>query len=311
MITGSHRSGSTWCGKVIASSPHVLYIDEPFHLHHPPGVLEYNFNSWFPYVYDTDTHVLQNALSHTLSLRYMLGAQIRAVLTDPDLKGPTGVSGMVRAVEQWWNWRRARIGETRPLMKDPISVFSSEWIANTFDAQVVVTVRHPAAFVHSILRAGWTPNFSDLFGQPNLSNGLLQRHISTLRNAQQSAPPEKKAALFWVVIYDVVQMYHKRNPSWHIVRNEDLAVYPEATYQKIFDYLDLPFTEPVRDTIDVMTTANETDGPMPLHAVQRNSRREAWKWRRALDTDLVHKIREWTTPVWTAFYEESDWSRTE
>jgi hypothetical protein len=309
LITGSHRSGSSWCGRVIASSPDVLYVDEPFHLHHPLGVLNYGFESWFPYVHDADTHALKQALSHTVSLRYALPAQIRAALTDPKLKGPTGAPGVARAVEQWWGWRRARFAGIRPLIKDPIAVFSSEWIAQTFDAQVIVTVRHPAAFVHSILRAGWAPDFNDLLCQPELCKGPLQHHAATFRNAERDgAPPEKKAALFWAAIYDVVHMYHERNPSWHIVRNEDLAVYPKSAYEKIFNHLDLPFSKVVRDMIDVMTTADRPEGPIPLHAVRRDSKREAWKWRRALDADVVRQIREWTTPTWTAFYNDSDWT---
>lgn len=294
---------------MIASSPEVLYVDEPFHLHHPPGVLNHGFDSWFPYVHDTDTEALTEALGRTVALRYALPAQVRAALTDPELKGPKGTSGVVRAVAQWWTWRRARTAGTRPLIKDPIAVFSSEWIAQTFDAQVLVTVRHPAAFVHSIVRAGWAPDFNDLLCQPALCNGPLQHHTSALRDAEhEDAPPEKKAALLWAVIYDVVLTYSERNPSWHIVRNEDLAVRPHDTYRTVFTHLDLDFSETVQETIDMMTTARQPDGPMPLHAVRRNSQREAWKWRRKLNTATVHQIREWTTPTWTAFYEESEWS---
>ena len=33
LVTGSHRSGSTWVGKMIASHPRVAYVEEPFNAH--------------------------------------------------------------------------------------------------------------------------------------------------------------------------------------------------------------------------------------------------------------------------------------
>lgn len=48
LITGSHRSGSTWIGRMLALSPKVGYIPEPFGLHHRPGLLASPFQWWFP-----------------------------------------------------------------------------------------------------------------------------------------------------------------------------------------------------------------------------------------------------------------------
>ena len=36
LVTGSHRSGTTWVGKTIALSPSVTYIGEPFN--DPPRI---------------------------------------------------------------------------------------------------------------------------------------------------------------------------------------------------------------------------------------------------------------------------------
>lgn len=43
---------------------------------------------------------------------------------------------------------------SRPLVKDPFALFSAEWFADNFDAEVIVIVRHPAAVVSSIKRLG-------------------------------------------------------------------------------------------------------------------------------------------------------------
>ncbi len=52
LITGSHRSGSTWVGKIIAEAPSVIYIHEPFNVDFPPGagVCNVKFEYWFTHI---------------------------------------------------------------------------------------------------------------------------------------------------------------------------------------------------------------------------------------------------------------------
>ena len=38
LVTGSHRSGSTWTGRIISAAPHVGYIHEPFNIGINTGV---------------------------------------------------------------------------------------------------------------------------------------------------------------------------------------------------------------------------------------------------------------------------------
>src|SRR4029077_14652741 len=70
---------------------------------------------------------------------------------------------------------RYRMQHARPLVKDPMALFSAEWIAETFDAQVVVIVRHPAAFASSIKLDGWAHPFSHFLNQP----ALMEDHLSS------------------------------------------------------------------------------------------------------------------------------------
>jgi hypothetical protein len=37
LVTGLHRSGKTWLARMIAASPAVAYIPEPFNIHHDIG----------------------------------------------------------------------------------------------------------------------------------------------------------------------------------------------------------------------------------------------------------------------------------
>lgn len=46
LVTGSHRSGATFVGKMLALSPRIGYIDEPFH--RVSGIE--GINRWFLYI---------------------------------------------------------------------------------------------------------------------------------------------------------------------------------------------------------------------------------------------------------------------
>ena len=54
LVTGSHRCGSTWIGKVIATSPSVDYIHEPFNGMCRPGKCSVKFPHTFTYITDNN-----------------------------------------------------------------------------------------------------------------------------------------------------------------------------------------------------------------------------------------------------------------
>ena len=49
LITGSHRSGTTWIGRTISEHPKVEYIHEPFNVDHPNPRIGLEINTWFAY----------------------------------------------------------------------------------------------------------------------------------------------------------------------------------------------------------------------------------------------------------------------
>ena len=50
LVTGTHRSGTTWVGKMLAADSRTAYISEPLNVLHRPGVLRVKVNKWYQYV---------------------------------------------------------------------------------------------------------------------------------------------------------------------------------------------------------------------------------------------------------------------
>ena len=153
LVTGLHRSGTTWCGRLLSAGSEAYYVHEPFNRFHPPGICPARFDRWFQYVGAKNEDQYAPAIDQTYSLRFSPGLHITSSLASSHPHWHDGVFGAVWSVREWARWTRARLSGLRPLVKDPHALFAAEWIADRYDAQVVVLVRHPAGFVDSVQRA--------------------------------------------------------------------------------------------------------------------------------------------------------------
>src|SRR6185437_11687325 len=166
LVTGAHRSGTTWVGRVLAAStnPALGYLWEPFNPRHRPGTFPVRFPRYFEYLCAENGRPYVEPMSAALAFR-------------------------------------DRPGGAAALVKDPIALFSSEWLAATFGMRVVVMIRHPAAFAVSIRRRNWRHRFGDFLDQPLLMRDFLGPHETELRAAGQRRPAIlDEAILLWNVL---------------------------------------------------------------------------------------------------------------
>ena len=135
-----------------------------------------------------------------------------------------GVRDAARSVKDYAAFTLARPRHARPLLKDPIAVFSSEWLASAFDAEVVFLVRHPAAFASSLKRFGWSTASTTTLEQPL----LMRDHLAPFEKEIRSSRPQpgdivSQAILLWRMIYSTGPTFRERHPDWTFVRHEDLS----------------------------------------------------------------------------------------
>src|SRR5690349_10236845 len=79
LVTGAHRSGSTWVGRMLAEAPGVLYVHEPFSVSDPPGrgVCNVRFARWFTYVTRDSDAAYHRAFTDLVGLQYNHRAALR------------------------------------------------------------------------------------------------------------------------------------------------------------------------------------------------------------------------------------------
>jgi Sulfotransferase family len=302
LVTGTHYSGTTWVGRVLARAPNVAYLHEPFNLRAPAGICAAQFPYWYTYLTDDNSDDYKSALADTLAFRYRIRSGIK------ELDGMSSAARMVRDCVNfaWW-----RLRGCRPLVKDPIAVLSAEWLQRTFGMDVVMLIRHPAAFALSVKRRNARHPFSHFVEQRHLIEGPLARHAEQLRAfAARESDITDQAGFLWRVLVDAILGFRRRHPDWLFVRYEDLTRDPGAGFRTICEHIDLPFAGNVRRAIEATTTSKN---PTDATSARRHShfRRDITaivdRWKRELSRDEIDRVRTWTEPMASTFYTDEDW----
>lgn len=195
-------------------------------------------------------------------------------------------------------------------MKDPIALLSAEWLADTFRMQVVIMIRHPAAFAASLARLDWQFDFSEFTGQPALMAGDLAPIAEQIeRYAGTPASILDQAALLWKALYLVVLRYREQHPDWILVRHEDISREPVEGFSSLCRSLAVADSYAVLERArQTSTSANPAEAPTGVaHALHRDSRSAASAWKRRLTTEQVASLREVVDDVSRHFYADEDW----
>ena len=241
LITGAHRSGTTWVGKMLAASGEAVYISEPLNLWHRPGILRAPVNHWYTYICEQNQDDYLPAFQETLRLQYHVLEDIKSFRRLKDLP---------HMLQDSSSFFLGSIQDKRPLLKDPFAVFSTPWFEKALDCQVIITVRHPAAIASSLKRLDWSFDFEHLLAQPLLMNDLLEPYYDDMQ-AMARNPQDiiGQSGLLWRIIYQVVAQYESKYPQFQVVRHEDLSLDPIDSFRSLYNSLGLSFSAHVKQVI--------------------------------------------------------------
>ena len=299
LVTGAHRSGTTWVGRMLAADPHLAYISEPLNVLHRPGVMRAKVHYWYTYLAEENGAAFLPALRETLAFRYHLPAELLSLRSGHDF---------LRMCRDLGSFTRGRLLHLRPLLKDPFAVFSLPWFAEHVGCDMIVTVRHPAGFASSLKRLNWPFNFRDLLEQP-----LLMAHqLEPYRSRMASMPADDiigQASLLWAMIYRSVGNARQRMPFIRIVRHEDLSLDPVPGFRRLYEGLGLDFTPAVERTIlDSSSSENPAElSHKKVHSVKLDSKANLHNWKRRLSAEEIARIRQLTDGVVQDYYPDVEW----
>ena len=300
LVTGAHRTGTTWVGKMLSANLQTAYISEPLNVLHRPGVFRACVKQWYIYITEKNEDAYLPAFSGLLGFRYHLFDEIKLLRSSKDF---------FRMGRDFGVFLRGQILHQRPLLKDPFAVFSVPWFVERLNCQVIVTVRHPAGFASSLKRLNWPFDFTDLLNQPS----LMRDYLEPYRKEMQAIKADDiigQASLLWMMVYRVVHSIRERIPSIQIIRHEDLSLDPVSGYRTLYQSLGLDFTSRVEQTIlNSSSSENPTEvSRKKVHAVKLDSRANLDNWKRRLTSDEITRVRRVTEEVAHHYYPEVNWN---
>ncbi len=288
---------------MLAESGAYHYLYEPFN----PGagvgrdVCDVPFTRFFTYIHSG------NEAAYLDPIREMVQGQYRWWRAAATARSPRDVGRLWRRHKEFASFRRKGMP---PLIKDPIALASAAWMADRFGVDVIVLIRHPAAYVSSMKRMGWgfAPRNWAL-SQPDLMRDHLEPYRDELERLDADGGDIiDQTALAWKVLNHLVLQYRERYPDWVFVRHEDLSEDPVGGYRRLYQRLGLTFTSEIQATIEGYSgESNPDQAEGSVNTIRLNSRENVRGWRKRLSEDEIARIRARVEPLASQFYSEAEW----
>lgn len=294
VISGSPRSGSTWLGKVLSNHPETIYIHEPFNI----GIKREQspFKYWIEGVFDEQSKLHQKAVKNYLKEFYALTPSFLKKTFKP-VKG-------IKTLRDF-RWLVNDRNKKTTILKDPIAFFALEWIFKNITPKIIVSIRHPAGVISSLLAKKWGYDFNDMLAQPELMDKYLKPFKKQITEFAKTPPPLiDQGILLWNCVYHTAFIYQEKYAEdWLFVKNEDLSLDSMEAFEKVLKYGDLSFDGLVKDYIEETTKPKDN---VETEFV-RDSAKNIKSWRSRLSKEEISYIKSETKDVWELFYSETDW----
>jgi hypothetical protein len=299
LVTGMHRSGTSWLGHILCAGNDFINIGEPLNASNRQTIFPHRVTYWYTYI---------NEANECSYLPYYNDAIMFKLHPVNDIRRMRFGSPRdpFRVADRWGSFLLGRFQERRLLIKDPFAVFSVDWFSDRLGCKTVIVVRRPVAVVASLKSLGFNFDFSNLLHQPALIRGPLATFRSEIE-AATAAPDDLigHGSLLWRIIYETVAPTIASGEAL-LLRHEDLSVEVLRNCHSLYQALGLRLTRQAQDAI----LASSRPGN-PAEASRRDpfatsldSRANLANWRRRLSEAEAKRIIQITEPILAPLYPE-------
>lgn len=293
LVTGTHRSGTTWVGRTLSQPPNVALVYEPFNLETTRYNFEYKFDYWFEHVPTSkkyreiekvfDQYIPNNFLQYPAKICRESGYSLKTPLIFA---------------------KYLILSSNRPrfLLKDPIALLSAGWLYERYDLKVICMIRNPLAFAGSLKKQGWDFDFKNFLEQEELLNSLLLPYKEEIKKVHAESDFIDRVSLLWNVLNYVILDYQERYPEWFFVKHGKLARKPVKNFRRMFNYLDLEFTEEIENYIRAYTSKKNPMEAKSNKYQPRDAEKTVEAWRKRLTEEEIERVKEATSEIYHELY---------
>lgn len=259
-LTGIARSGTSWVSSIISQADNLLYCREPYN----PATCRI-----MPQQYKYLAADMHDDFYRYYTNRIFSGLFV------------SSKSDYSRR----HSWFKLATNKQRVFIKDPTAALLTDWLAENYDVDIVILVRHPAGVVSSYLKLGWGFPMKILLQQDSLMQDYLSPYRGLLEKHDYPGMDAAKGAVLYGAIYTVLlRLAQKRRVI--IVRYEDLCRDPVGQFKKLFAGLNLRWNKRV-ETFMYWSIKGKT---VFSSKIRRNTNLMATIWEKRLSNEQVRTI---------------------
>lgn len=293
LVTGPHRSGTTWVGKTLSQSNRVELVYEPFNPDFDRYNFTYRFENWFQYVPGSTTRKeIESYFDDYLPVSGFDYAKKVSRESGYSVKTPLIFL------------KHFLMGSNRPryLLKDPIALLSAGWLYERYPVSVICTTRNPLAFVGSLKKQDWDFDFNNILNQKELVNTFLSDYREPMQQALRKSDFIDRASLLWNVLNTMILYYQTHYSEWFFTTHEEAATNPVNTFQRMFAYVNLPFTQEVESYIQKATSGDGNSNASSHRFTPRDAKSTINEWQHLLTEEEIEIVSKKTSVVCKKLY---------
>jgi len=299
LITGTHRSGTTWVGKMLARHKKLVYIQEPFNPSTPRSAMGYSISNYYQYINalpKNEIEEIEQALKKMLQFRYY------GVAKNYKMHYALRV-----AIKKWMQNYNNRKKSLTPLIKDPLALLSADYLYHKFQCKPICMIRHPLGFCSSLKKAGWYFPFDRLTRQNNLIIDCCPQFEKEIHefSANSQKTIIQHGILLWNILHSRILEYKNKYPDWFFQRYEELLVSPDEGFKELFKFCNLDFDFGQSEAI-ITSLSSDAKEPNNEGYQPRNRHSLFDSWRKRLTPEESRIIMNDTLEIRRKFYSEED-----
>lgn len=266
LLTGVPRSGTSWVGRILGSTPGAAYLNEPDNHGHNPFALKAKLGlpgRFYPELSRDDAAPLYARLwavalgeggdrdSAAERIRREIAARLLQRATDDDVRrsfevGRPLTSGLRAAA-------RLAVPERRPdgrrlVVKTVHAQLALEWIAARFPVKVVVVIREPLNVLSSWKEMGWLDSRTGVLSElgPDTVGRLEARFTAAAGGTANVEQAARLIGLLHSALVDAARLH----PDWLVLSHETLCVRPHDAFSEAAATLGLDWGPTVDELLE-------------------------------------------------------------
>lgn len=304
-IVGLMRSGTTWIGKVLDSSPNVVYLHEPDYVKRIPCV-PYTTNaedaeSWTPFIKEYVSQLrtacaarsylkqpsFRKAFAKTF-LDQVYCASFSSLLRSDQIKNRLGMSPVSRT------WPRCVENADFLVWKSVEQTGNIGCILRALPEQKLLhIVRHPCGFVDSVLRGqkgkllqGGVPAYEDVGIFDYVSRTKFAIKLGLRLCDWKALTETERLAYEWLLLNEQAIDDGEELDNYKLVYFDEFCLDPFGYGQELFEFAGIPFGPQTEKFLrDSSGSKSER-----YYSVARNSETVPRKWEKRLPRESIEQI---------------------